>query len=197
MSGSHNTCFWLGVTPDCPLIPTPTVSPAHVSHIFPENLTPCPFLFTLEDISSCVRILITPLVPRQAYAFQTRSIMNQAVKDAILDGPALAPPPGVKPNFVNPSNLAHPELAVLQLAIATFVVVMRIYTKLGVLRKMQAEDCEYSFYGPQTESGGGLTRDRLAGISISCLCRLPCHCFHSRSHANGRSSVEYDCSESD
>jgi hypothetical protein len=71
--------------------------------------------------------------------------MNPSVIDAILDGPALAPPPGVKPNFVNPDNLAHPGLAVLQLTIATLVVLMRIYTKLGVLRKMQAEDCEYLF----------------------------------------------------
>ena len=92
-----------------------------------------------------MRILITPLRSKQAYAFQARSIMNQAVKDAILDGPALAPPPGVKPNFVNPDNLAHPGLEVLQLTIATLVVLMRIYTKLGVLRKMQAEDCEYLF----------------------------------------------------
>ena len=124
--------------------------PTHVSHMFPVILTSCPFLFPLEDIFSRVRILTTPLRSKQAYALQTRSIMNQAVKDAILDGPALAPPPGVKPNFVNPDNLAHPGLAVLQLTIATLVVLMRTYTKLGVLRKMQAEDCEYLLHDPQT-----------------------------------------------
>jgi hypothetical protein len=69
--------------------------------------------------------------------------MNQSTIDAILDGPALAPPLGVRPNFENPQNLSHPELAVLQLVIATAVVVMRVYTKLGVVRKMWAEDCEY------------------------------------------------------
>ncbi|KAF3046373.1 hypothetical protein E8E12_005915 [Didymella heteroderae] len=52
----------------------------------------------------------------------------------------MAPPPGVKPNFENPDNLSHPELAWLQLSIATAVVVMRVYTKLGVVRKMLAED---------------------------------------------------------
>ncbi|KAJ4382806.1 hypothetical protein N0V86_002030 [Didymella sp. IMI 355093] len=66
--------------------------------------------------------------------------MNQSTIDAILNGPALAPPPGVKPNFENPQNLSHPELAVLQLVIATAVVMMRVYTKLGVVRKMWAED---------------------------------------------------------
>jgi len=51
-------------------------------------------------------------------------------------------PPGVEPNFENPDNLSHPELAWLQLIIATVVVVMRVYTKLGVVRKMLAEDCK-------------------------------------------------------
>ncbi|KAJ8105749.1 hypothetical protein OPT61_g9993 [Boeremia exigua] len=66
--------------------------------------------------------------------------MNQSTIDALLDGPALAPPPGVTPNFVNPANLSHPELAVLQLTLATLVVWMRIYTKLRVLKRMLAED---------------------------------------------------------
>lgn len=69
--------------------------------------------------------------------------MDQAQIDAILDAPALAPPKGVVPNFENPENLSHPELAVLQLAIATVVVGMRVYTKMGVVGKMLAEDCEY------------------------------------------------------
>lgn len=68
--------------------------------------------------------------------------MSQSMIDAILDGPAMAPPPGVKSNFENPDNLSHPELAWLQLIIATVVVLMRVYTKLGVVRKMLAEDCE-------------------------------------------------------
>lgn len=68
--------------------------------------------------------------------------MNQSMIDAILDGPAMPPPPGVKPNFENPDNLSHPQLAWLQLSIATAVVAMRVYTKLGVMRKMLAEDCK-------------------------------------------------------
>lgn len=71
--------------------------------------------------------------------------MNQSQIDAMLDTPALAPPSGVKANFDNPDNLSHPELAVLQLVVATVVVGLRIYTKLGVVRKMLAEDCEYHY----------------------------------------------------
>lgn len=67
--------------------------------------------------------------------------MNRSSTEAILNGPALAPPPGTEPNFDNPDNLAHPKLAVLQLSIATLVVAMRLYTKLGVLRNILVEDC--------------------------------------------------------
>ncbi len=69
--------------------------------------------------------------------------MNQSTIEALLDGPALAPPRGVKPNFVDPSNLSHPELAVLQLTVATLVVWMRIYTKIRVLKRILTEDCEF------------------------------------------------------
>jgi len=69
--------------------------------------------------------------------------MDQAQINVMLDAPALAPPPGVVANFDHPDNLSHPELAVLQLTVATVVVGMRVYTKMGVVRKMLAEDCEY------------------------------------------------------
>lgn len=71
--------------------------------------------------------------------------MSQALIDAILDGPALAPPPGVKSNFVDPKSLSHPEWVWLQLVVTTVVVAMRVYTKLGVVGKMLAEDCECYF----------------------------------------------------
>lgn len=61
---------------------------------------------------------------------------------AFLDYPALAPPKGVTPNFDNPSNLAAPELAVLQLTLATLFVAMRLYTKRFVVKRILAEDCE-------------------------------------------------------
>lgn len=84
--------------------------------------------------------------------------MNQSLIDAILDGPALAPPPGVKPNFSNPEDLSHPELAVLQLVVATLVVGMRLYTKLGVLRNMLVEDCRQHGTITNTRRSHRLTR---------------------------------------
>lgn len=68
--------------------------------------------------------------------------MDPALINAILDGPALAPPKGVVPNFENPQNLRNPELAVLQLAAATVVVALRVYTKMVVVGKMLTEDCK-------------------------------------------------------
>ncbi|KAH7399487.1 hypothetical protein BKA66DRAFT_165614 [Pyrenochaeta sp. MPI-SDFR-AT-0127] len=65
---------------------------------------------------------------------------EQMNTEAFLDSPALAPPKGVKPNFENPSNLAAPELAVLQLSLATIFVVMRMYTKRFVVKRLLSED---------------------------------------------------------
>lgn len=65
---------------------------------------------------------------------------------AFLDLPALAPPPGVTSNLVNPDNLAAPGLAVLQLCLAILVVTMRLYTKQFIVRKMMIEDCRSNFH---------------------------------------------------
>lgn len=100
--------------------------------------------------------------------------MKQSIVDAILDAPALAPPPGVTANFENPRNLSHPELAVLQLVVATAVVGMRVYTKLGVVRKMLAEDCEC--HSPEWRVR--LTCCRLVDRCVALLCWLPYHCLH-------------------
>ena len=61
-----------------------------------------------------------------------------------LDGPAMAPPPGVKPNFVNPPNLEKEFYAdlILCLTISVLVVCMRMWTKARLVRKVQIEDCK-------------------------------------------------------
>jgi hypothetical protein len=61
---------------------------------------------------------------------------------SILDLPALAPPPGVEPNFENPESLQHPELAVLQFVIATVAVIIRLYTKQFIVGRLLSEDCK-------------------------------------------------------
>lgn len=72
---------------------------------------------------------------------------NQAMD--ILDTPALAPPPGITPNFATPENLSYPEMAILQLVVTTLVVGLRLYTKGVILRKVMSEDCKSNEYMPK------------------------------------------------
>ena len=57
--------------------------------------------------------------------------------------PALAPPPGVTPNFINPPSRA-PEtypIGYTLFALTSVGVVARIYTKAVVMKKINLEDC--------------------------------------------------------
>ncbi|KAH8423611.1 uncharacterized protein LDX57_001371 [Aspergillus melleus] len=59
-----------------------------------------------------------------------------------LDGPALAPPKGIKPNFDNPPNqngMAQAILAVCA-AVATVCLFLRAYARVYLLRKVQVEE---------------------------------------------------------
>lgn len=60
-----------------------------------------------------------------------------------LNGPAMAPPSGVIPNFVDPPNIEHVIILVLVLCVVlqTLALLMRIYTKVFIIRKMAVEDC--------------------------------------------------------
>ena len=60
--------------------------------------------------------------------------------------PALAPPAGVVPNFVNPENQNVTIYVVLTISISvTMLAVMtRIYTKAYIIRKIGWEDCKFS-----------------------------------------------------
>ena len=61
---------------------------------------------------------------------------------AILQLPALAPPPGVIPNFTNPKDIG-PRLVVLGAILLTFVIIAlanRAYTKLCIVRKVSLDD---------------------------------------------------------
>ncbi|TRX97450.1 hypothetical protein FHL15_001728 [Xylaria flabelliformis] len=61
---------------------------------------------------------------------------------ALLDGPALAPPPGVEPQFDNPPNLklATDAVPITSLIVATLVLMMRIYTRISVVRRFNIAD---------------------------------------------------------
>ena len=63
----------------------------------------------------------------------------------LLNGPAGTPPLHVQPNFDNPTSLhvyAIPTL-VLSLTISTVALVVRMYTKLRIIRSLVVEDCKF------------------------------------------------------
>ena len=63
---------------------------------------------------------------------------------ALLEGPAGLPPKGTTPDFANPPNLEaiFDSTLALCLIAATIVVLIRLYTKVFVLRSTACEDCE-------------------------------------------------------
>ena len=72
---------------------------------------------------------------------------TQAALRTLLEGPAMSPPAGVVPDFDHPANL---DIYVtlfnsLCFAFATVVVVLRMYTKVFILRVLSWEDCGFYF----------------------------------------------------
>lgn len=65
--------------------------------------------------------------------------------DAILNGPAMAPPTGETSNFSNPPNENPLAIGVLvtMIVISTLCVLIRLYARVYLLRKVQAEESEY------------------------------------------------------
>lgn len=63
-------------------------------------------------------------------------------REHILNGPALAPPPGVTPNFLNPENhnAAGHSAIVVCLCFVSILVPIRLYSKLFCLRRIHFED---------------------------------------------------------
>jgi hypothetical protein len=59
--------------------------------------------------------------------------------------PALDPPLGVKPNFVDPYTL-HPTLiavSVVALSLCTIGIAARSYTRVVIMKKFELDDCAY------------------------------------------------------
>ena len=59
-----------------------------------------------------------------------------------LESPALDPPAGITPNFVDPENLANNPLAITLLTVSTLVVWARLYTKIVIVKRLVVEDCK-------------------------------------------------------
>ena len=69
----------------------------------------------------------------------------QAALHTLLEGPAMSPPAGVAPNLHDPAN---PDVYValtvtLCVAFATVAVILRMYTKVFILRVLAWEDCGF------------------------------------------------------
>ncbi|KAI0457392.1 hypothetical protein F5B21DRAFT_501442 [Xylaria acuta] len=77
---------------------------------------------------------------------------TQPPEEVILKLPALPPPAGVVPNFVNPPNENGLAIAVIAVCVATATVagLMRVYTRLYCVRKVELEDylalLSFAFY---------------------------------------------------
>lgn len=66
----------------------------------------------------------------------------QAELEALLNGPAGAPPPGIRPNFDNPPNLdivVHLSFAIC-ITFSGLAVLIRIYTRYVLLRSIGYDD---------------------------------------------------------
>ncbi|KAI0862763.1 hypothetical protein F4860DRAFT_110832 [Xylaria cubensis] len=70
------------------------------------------------------------------------SSLPPAQQQAILNGPALAPPAGVVPNFDNPpnGNVLCLIIMTIFLVIATLVFALAVYAKLFYIKKLHVED---------------------------------------------------------
>ncbi|KAI1348543.1 hypothetical protein F5Y01DRAFT_306736 [Xylaria sp. FL0043] len=66
------------------------------------------------------------------------------VQEAILNGPAYIPPPGVVPNLEHPPNRNRLVLIVIIicLTVATIASLLRGYSRICILRNVSREDCE-------------------------------------------------------
>ncbi|KAI1822462.1 hypothetical protein F4861DRAFT_550730 [Xylaria intraflava] len=70
------------------------------------------------------------------------SNLSLADKQAVLDGPALPPPPGVTPNFDNPPNESNIGILTNVVCLVTTGIVfgLRAYAKIFCVKKVQIED---------------------------------------------------------
>ena len=78
----------------------------------------------------------------------TTSTLTPEQEEALLNGPALAPPPNVVPNLINPPGLWRTGVAVetICLTLATIAVLMRVFTKLTIVRQIGLEDCKFPVF---------------------------------------------------
>ena len=66
--------------------------------------------------------------------------------DPLTHFPALAPPAGVTPNFVNPQSQALMVVvtSILSLVLIIFISLLRFYTNLWIKKSIKPDDSKYS-----------------------------------------------------
>ena len=104
----------------------------------------------------------------------------QAALRTLLEGPAMSPPAGVVPNFDDPANLdIYVTLTItLGVAFSSVAVILRMYTKVFILRVLAWEDCWFYF----------LSHDIAA---VYLLLPLRCHCPCMGTSACKNSLISY------
>ena len=95
------------------------------------------------------RIYWSPPASRSSLFVLRKSAHIMAIESMelriLLNSPAMAAPPGMQHNFVNPANLnAEGYAAVITcLAVSVLAVGIRMWTKVRLVRKVLLEDCNF------------------------------------------------------
>lgn len=63
----------------------------------------------------------------------------------MASSPALAPPPGVTPNFVNPYNQNKVTITLISVCLpaTTLFLLIRMYSKVRLIKSHGWEDCKF------------------------------------------------------
>ena len=69
-------------------------------------------------------------------------LMPEELHALIIESPALKPPEGVVPNFVDPERLNNEKVSIVLFVISTIVVWTKLYTKIRIIKKFVLEDCQ-------------------------------------------------------
>ena len=74
--------------------------------------------------------------------------LTEAQTQALLNGPAAEPPPGIVPNLVDPPSdlYAGTVISILTLVLCTLALVLRMLTKAFLMRQIHGADCKFTEY---------------------------------------------------
>ena len=113
----------------------------------------------------------TPIISVRELSKMTTSLANISPEqiNSLSNYPALQPPPGVVPNFVNPENQNRPLLvtASLELGLMIVFVLNRFYSKSFLVRKYSWDDCQSSLALSELESVANTSNSD----SAACCCK--------------------------